>query len=93
MPETARHWTMLLLLGVFDAASLAMMYLSLKFAKAATVVPFQYSGIIWMGLIDLVVWNQPPATSQLIGAVVLVLAGIYLATHEHKETRRRKKAP
>lgn len=90
MPETARHWTLLMLLGVFDAASLAMIYLSLKYAKASTVVPFQYSGIIWMGIIDLVVWDKPPGLSQLIGAAVLILAGIYLATFERRQTRKRK---
>lgn len=92
MPHTARDWTLLLLLGVFDASSLAMLYLSLKYARAATVVPFQYSGIIWMGIIDLVVWNKPPAFSQIIGAGVLVLAGIYLATFERKQSRKKKKA-
>ncbi len=90
MPGTARHWTLLSLLGVFDAASLAMIYLSLRYAKAATVVPFQYSGIIWMVIIDLVVWDKPPAVSQMIGAAVLVLAGIYLATFERKQTRKKK---
>lgn len=87
MPQTPRDWTLLSLLGVFDAASLAMMYLALKYARAATVMPFQYSGIIWMVIIDLVVWNKPPSVSELIGASVLVLAGIYMVSFE----RSRKK--
>jgi len=91
MPGIARDWALLLMLGVFDAASLAMIYLSLKYAKAATVVPFQYSGIIWIGLSDLIIWNKPPSTSQFIGAAVLILAGIYLATFERNETRKNKK--
>lgn len=88
MPQTARDWTLLSLLGLFDAASLAMMYLALKYARAATVMPFQYSGIIWMVIIDLVVWNKPPSANELIGALVLVLAGIYMVSFE----RGRKKS-
>lgn len=91
MPDTPRNWALLLMLGVFDSASLAMIYLSLKYAKAATVVPFQYSGIIWMGLSDLIIWNKAPSTSQFVGAAVLILAGVYLATFERNETRKQKK--
>ncbi|MDI1226628.1 MAG: DMT family transporter [bacterium] len=84
LPTAPREWALLLSLGVLDAASLAMIYLGLKYAKASTVVPFQYSGMIWVVLLDLVLWDKVPAMPQVVGAVVLVLAGIYLATHERK---------
>lgn len=84
LPTGPREWALLLSLGVLDAASLAMIYLGLKYAKASTVVPFQYSGMIWVVLLDLVLWDKIPGVPQVIGAVVLILAGIYLATHERK---------
>ncbi len=84
LPTAPRDWALLMSLGVLDAASLAMIYLGLKYAKASTVVPFQYSGMIWIVLLDLVLWEKVPAVPQVVGAVVLVLAGIYLATHERK---------
>ncbi len=84
LPTAPREWALLLSLGVLDAASLAMIYLGLKYAKASTVVPFQYSGMIWVVLLDLVLWDKVPALPQVVGAVALVLAGIYLATHERK---------
>lgn len=84
LPTVPREWGLLLGLGVLDAVSLAMIYLGLKYAKASTVVPFQYSGMIWVVLLDLVLWDKAPALSQVAGATVLVLAGIYLATHERK---------
>lgn len=84
LPAVPREWVLLMGLGVLDAASLAMIYLGLKYAKASTVVPFQYSGMIWVMLLDLVLWDKIPGSPQVTGAVVLVLAGIYLATHERK---------
>lgn len=84
LPTAPRDWILLMSLGVLDAASLAMIYLGLKYAKASTVVPFQYSGMIWIVLLDLVLWDKIPAVPQIAGAVVLVLAGIYLATQERK---------
>ncbi len=91
LPAAPREWALLMSLGVLDAASLAMIYLGLKYAKASTVVPFQYSGMIWVVLLDLVLWDKIPAMGQMVGAVILVLAGIYLATHErrlHKASRK-----
>lgn len=84
LPAAPREWALLLSLGVLDAASLAMIYLGLKYAKASTVVPFQYSGMIWVVLLDLVLWDKIPAVPQVVGAIMLILAGIYLATHERK---------
>lgn len=84
LPTAPREWALLMSLGVLDAASLAMIYLGLKYAKASTVVPFQYSGMIWIVLLDLVLWDKIPALPQVMGAVVLVAAGIYLATHERR---------
>lgn len=91
MPQTGREWVMMAMLGILDAASLAMMYLALKYAKASTVVPFQYSGMIWVAMLDLILWNKLPATGQVIGAVVLVLAGVFLATESGRRRRRAKK--
>jgi hypothetical protein len=45
-----------------------------------------------MRIIDMHFCNKPPAFSQIIGAGVLVLAGIYLATFERKQSRKKKKA-
>lgn len=91
MPGTGRAWSLMMMLGVLDAASLAMMYLALKYAKASTVVPFQYSGMIWVVILDLVLWNKLPTAGQVIGAVVLVMAGIYLATESRRRRKRAKK--
>ncbi|HYD17722.1 MAG TPA: DMT family transporter [Patescibacteria group bacterium] len=90
-PQAPRDWALLLSLGVLDAFSLAMIYLGLKYAKASTVVPFQYSAMIWVILLDLVLWGKAPATVQLAGAVVLVAAGIYIATHERKLAKKARK--
>jgi drug/metabolite transporter (DMT)-like permease len=84
LPAAPREWALLMSLGVLDAASLAMIYLGLKYARASTVVPFQYSGMIWVMLLDLVLWDKIPVMSQITGAAVLVAAGVYLATHERK---------
>ena len=62
MPQTPRNWGMLLGLGVLDAAALVMIYTGLKYAKASTVAPFQYSCLLWVVFLDMVLWDKfPPA--------------------------------
>ena len=83
-PETPRQWGMLLGLGILDAASLVMVYLGLKYAKASTVAPFQYSCLLWVVLLDMVLWDKFPPVYTWLGAAVIVLSGLYLATRGRK---------
>lgn len=89
MPQTPRNWGMMLGLGVLDAASLIMIYLGLKYAKASTVAPFQYSCLLWVVLLDMVLWNKFPAWYTWCGAGLVILSGIYLATWARKAPKRK----
>ncbi len=91
LPQAPREWALMSMLGVLDAASLAMVYLGLKFAKASTVVPFQYSAMIWVVLLDLVLWNKVPALHTYIGGTILIAAGIYLAAFSRRRRPRRRR--
>lgn len=84
MPNTTKGWAMLLMLGVLDAASLAMIYLGLKYAKASTVAPFQYSAMLWMVLLDMALWDKIPPPHTWIGAAIIVSAGVYLIRQMRK---------
>lgn len=89
MPHTPRDWGMLLGLGILDAASLIMIYLGLKYAKASTVAPFQYSCLLWVVLLDMVLWNKFPAWYTWCGGGIVILSGIYLATRGRKAQKRK----
>jgi drug/metabolite transporter (DMT)-like permease len=89
MPHTPRDWGMLLGLGMLDAASLIMIYLGLKYAKASTVAPFQYSCLLWVVLLDMVLWNKFPAWYTWCGGGLVILSGIYLATWGRKVSRKK----
>jgi len=88
MPQAPKEWVMVSLLGVLDAASLAMVYLGLKYAKASVVVPYQYSCMLWIVLLDFVLWNKLPTMNAYIGGVILIAAGIYLAAFSRRRRRR-----
>ncbi len=53
-----------------------------KAAPAATIVPFEYSALVWGLGLDLLIWQTVPGLRVFIGAGIIVASGIYLAKHE-----------
>lgn len=80
----------LMALGV--VATLAHMGVnrSLRYAPAAVVVPYQYSLIVWAVLFGVIFFGDWPKTHVLIGAAIIVAAGIYIFMRE--QARAREKA-
>lgn len=60
---------------------------SLKLAPASVVVPYQYTMIIWAVIFGYLVFGDIPSTAMLIGAVVIIAAGLYIFVRERKLTQ------
>ena len=55
---------------------------SLKLALASVVVPYQYTMIVWAGMFGSLVFGDVPSTNTIIGAAVIVGAGLYIFLRE-----------
>jgi drug/metabolite transporter (DMT)-like permease len=55
---------------------------SLKLAPASTVVPYQYTMIVWAGMFGYLVFGDVPSTNTIVGAAVIVGAGLYIFLRE-----------
>ena len=53
-------------------------------APVGVVAPFEYSAMVWAGLMGFWLWGDVPGTATLIGAGIIVASGLYLL---HRETR------
>ena len=51
--------------------------------EATLVAPFKYSSLLWATLVGYLMFDELPDTWTLVGAVVIVLAGLYVL---HRET-------
>lgn len=49
-----------------------------EYATAAEVGTFQYSSVVFVGLLDWIIWKQIPPPSDLIGVVLVMLAGLLI---------------
>jgi drug/metabolite transporter (DMT)-like permease len=79
---SARDLALLALLGVVALAAHALENRSLKLAPASVVVPYQYSLIVWAVLFGYFVFGDVPDTMLIVGAAIIVAAGIFIFLRE-----------
>ena len=75
------HWEAVawfLAAGLFNAVAHFMVIEALRLGRAAVVVPFRYTGILWAMLVGFIVWNEVPDIGMLAGAVIVVVSGVYM---------------
>ena len=77
-----------LFLGLGTCAFLTqiLMTYALQKAQASVVSPFNYTGILWAILFDLLIWDVLPLVNTLAGGVIITISGIYIFHRETKKT-------
>jgi drug/metabolite transporter (DMT)-like permease len=59
---------------------------ALRVAPIAVIAPFDYTQLLWAGLLGYLVWGDTPGPNTLLGAVIVAASGVYIL---FRETRRR----
>ena len=67
------------LAGVINAGAHFAMIEGLRLGRAAVVTPFKYTGLVWAVLLGVLLWNEWPDRWLLLGALVVIGAGIYMS--------------
>ncbi len=70
------QWLFLLGVGVFMALSQLFIILAYKHATAAQIAPFNYSVVIFSGIIGWMVWHAALDMTALLGIVLVCAGGI-----------------
>jgi drug/metabolite transporter (DMT)-like permease len=70
--------------GCISVAALLCVNRSLKLAPASVVVPNQYSMIIWAVMFGYFVFGDMPSLATILGAAIIIVAGIYIFLRERK---------
>lgn len=60
---------------------------SLKLAEASVVTPYQYTMIIWAVIFGYVVFGDVPSVAMLVGAAIIIAAGLYIFLRERRMMR------
>ena len=75
------------ILGVFGTVAQILMIRAFAVAEASAIAPFGYSGLIWAGLWGWLFWGTIPDGWTLIGAALIVGAGLYVWAREARAAR------
>jgi drug/metabolite transporter (DMT)-like permease len=78
-------------IGVSNIVAQFAVIRSLKLARASVVVPYQYTLIVWSVVFGWLVFAELPDGYTIVGAVIIVAAGLYIFWRE--QVKARKAAP
>lgn len=87
-PLTPRLAAMLVVTGVLCALGSLCFFLALRHTTAANVSQFHYTQLITGALMAWLVWRQAPTRFTVIGAVLIVVSGVYIALHASRDPSR-----
>jgi drug/metabolite transporter (DMT)-like permease len=77
----------LLAAGILNFLGNFANYKSLQHTTAANVSQFHYTQIITGALLGYLIWHDVPGMHLIIGAVIIIAAGLYIAAHARKTDR------
>jgi drug/metabolite transporter (DMT)-like permease len=77
-------WLLLVALGSVGGFSQICLTASLRFAPVSSVVPFDYSQLLWAVLLGWLVFSDEPASTTWLGAAIIVASGLYTLYREHR---------
>jgi drug/metabolite transporter (DMT)-like permease len=78
-PLTARLAAVLAAMGLFCVFGSICFFIALKHTSAANVSQYHYTQLLSGALISYLIWHEKPGIPMLIGGVLIVGSGLYIA--------------
>jgi drug/metabolite transporter (DMT)-like permease len=73
--------------GVIGGVGQLFLTEALRQAPVGVIAPFDYTQLIWAGLLGLVIWGELPHPLTLVGALVVAASGVYILRRELRRFR------
>ncbi|CAM3145994.1 EamA domain-containing protein [Sphingomonas antarctica] len=80
-------WAIMVLVGVTGGLAQVAVTSSLRHAPVSTVLPMDYSALIWASLLGWLLFGALPGQSTWLGAPVIVASGLYIVWRERVRHR------
>ena len=92
LPQTD-SWGAMIAVGFLGIGIWWLMTLAYGRAKAQTLAPFEYTGLIWSALLGYAFFNEIPGWRVWAGAAIIIAACLVVAFETHFISRREAKIP
>ncbi|MFM8374609.1 MAG: DMT family transporter [Phenylobacterium sp.] len=73
--------------GLIGGTGQLLLTEAIRRAPVAVVAPFDYTQLVWAGLIGFIVWSETPALLTLVGAMVVAASSTYILWREIGRSR------
>ena len=81
MPPTGLDWLLFFACGLVLTVATLMFIAGVKHVDATLAATLDYTTLVWVAIIGLVIWHEKPDPITFIGILVIVAAGIYIVRH------------
>ncbi|GAB4186946.1 MAG: DMT family transporter [Wenzhouxiangellaceae bacterium] len=86
-PLDLAHVHLYLMTGISGTAGMVALATAFRKAQASAIAPFEYSAMLWVVLLDWLVWGTLPGLRLYMGAAIIIAAGIYILRREASVAR------
>ena len=83
-PVSRSDWSVMLLLSASGVVGHYLLIKCYEVAEASAVQPFAYLQLIWASMIGIIIFGEQITTNVLIGACIIVGAGLFALWRERK---------
>lgn len=87
-PIQMEHLWAFVIIGLLGAVSQALIVYAFSLAEAGAIAPFGYTSLIWAALWGWMFWGVLPDRWTVLGAVIIVAAGLYIWSREIRLARK-----
>ena len=85
-PVSRSDWSVMLLLSASGVVGHYLLIKCYEVAEASAIQPFAYLQLIWASMIGIIIFGEQITTNVLIGACIIVGAGLFTLWRERKES-------
>lgn len=83
MPTT-QQFGLLVIAGILGGVGQILHTASIRFAPVSVVAPFDYMTLLWATLFGFIVFGDVPALAVLVGAAIVIAAGLFILYRERQ---------
>lgn len=84
---TTQQLLLLIGCGFFGGMAQILVTLSLRYADASLLAPFDYTTLVWSMVIGWMFLNSFPGASTIIGAAIVAIAGIFTVWSDRRQRK------
>lgn len=85
------HYKYLIMISLLYLVHLVAIFKAFKFADFSVVMPFDYTRLVFTGILSYLVLGEVPDVFKLAGYACIIIGGLVMIEYETRQSRKRRK--